>query len=215
MPFDQSSVLDESAVPHLLTEILRTELGRIVSSSQDPLYDAETRLSELASERSALIEDAQRKTFAACEHSILVACDRLDFPRPEIVPFSLGRGVTVLLKSLNDLERQVLENFEDPLILAEPLLSRHELTVVDGKIPDMLRISDALEAALPGKSLEMARKLRATASIVSEFLGDIPLDLLPDHIESLLCQISRLPKHHGKRHGKNRYSAVGKRVEKR
>ncbi|GGH20946.1 hypothetical protein SAMN05444007_101484 [Cribrihabitans marinus] len=209
MPFDFSAVLDETAIPHVLKEILRAELGRIVSESQDPLLDAEARLSELDKESDALLKDAQGRTFAACEYAILAACDRLDFARPAVVPFALGRGVTVLLKSLKALERDVIETFADPLILAEPLLTRHGLAVIDGRVPDPLRISDALEAALHGKSSQMVRKLKTTARIVMEFEGDLPLERLPDHIDRIMTQISRLPKHHGRSHGKNRFNKEG------
>ncbi|MGR3564662.1 MAG: tyrosine-type recombinase/integrase [Heliomarina sp.] len=210
MPFDLSADLDETAIPRLLKEILRAELVRIVAESQDPLLDAEARLTELNLECDALLKDAQSKSFAACEYAILSACDRLDFARPSVVPFPLGRGVTVLLKSLKAVERDVIETFADPLILAEPLLARHGLTVTDGRIPDLLRISDALEAALPGKSSEMVRKLTTTARIVIEFEGDLPLDRLPDHIDGILTRISRLPKHHGRSHGMNPNNRVPK-----
>lgn len=83
-------------------------------------------MAELNRECDAFLKDP------ACEDTILSACDSLDVARPSVVPFLLGRGVTMLLKSLKALD-------------------------CDGKIPDLLRISDALEAAIPGKSSEMAR----------------------------------------------------------
>jgi len=150
-------------------------------------------MAQLDEECAALLKDARKKSFAACQYANLSACDRLDFARPSDVPFALGRRGTVLLKSLKALERDVIETFADPLILSEPLLTGHGLTVVDGRVPGLLRISDALETAIPGKSSEMVRKLTTTARVVMEFEGDLPRDRLPDHIDGILTRISRLP----------------------
>jgi hypothetical protein len=101
------------------------------------------------------------------------------------------------------------------LIAARPLLERHEVVPVAGGIPVLVRIGDAVEAACAGQTAEMRRKLRCTGDIAIELLGDIPLDLLAARAKDLLLEMSRLPKTHGKLHGKNRFTSVGKVVSRR
>ncbi len=106
------------------------------------------------------------------------------------------------------LEIEVFEDGKDPLEGAADLLSRHDITVKNGKIRSAVRISDALAGALRSWPEEMGRKLTVTADLLIAYAGDIRLEWLPALIDSFLVWLSRLPAMHGRAHGENRYTRI-------
>ncbi|SFP08000.1 tyrosine-type recombinase/integrase [Tranquillimonas alkanivorans] len=203
------------SVAQISREVVRHAVSRIMTESCDPGFDAEERLQAVEDLHDILKQEIRQKAFSTALPLAMEAAQRLGAPCPVPMPPEFGRAVSTTLKSLCRIEIDVYEDGEDVIEAASGLLSRHGISVTDGKIAPLLRISDARDAALQGATEEMRRKLKATAALVLEFLGDIPLELLPGQVESLMVQLSRLPKHHGQQHGKNRYEKEGRSLSKR
>ena len=130
------------------------------------------------------------------------------------LPAEFGRTVAATLRKLRKIEIEVLEDGEDPIQAGLSLLGRHAITIRNGELPKFLRISDAVECALQGQTKEMKRKLRTTGGLIIEYAGDVPLEQLDSTAAALMIWLSRLPKTHGKTHGRNRYGQLGSTVPK-
>ena len=65
-------------------------------------------------------------------------------------------------------------------------------------------------------STDMARKVEAFRACALAWRGDMPLDLFLERktLVELLLWLRRLPKGHGKRHGRNRYEKTGTVLDK-
>ena len=73
-------------------------------------------------------------------------------------------------------------------------------------------LSAAIEAAhRSAVSIDMARKVEGTGKCALAFRGDMPLDLFleKENLLAFLLWLRRLPKPHGKNHGRNKYSKTG------
>ncbi len=73
-------------------------------------------------------------------------------------------------------------------------------------------LSAAIEAAhRSAVSVDMARKVEGTGKCAVAFRGDMPLDLFleRENLLAFLLWLRRLPKPHGKNHGRNKYSKTG------
>jgi integrase len=209
------AVSTETALPLIMREIVRFEMTRILADWADPAIDIDARLESLTGCAAALRTALRTRSYEAALPKTLAAAERLGLPCPVPLTPEVGTAGTSVQKALADLEIEIISEGVDPLIAARPLLERHEVVPVAGGIPGLVRIGDAVEAACAGQTGEMRRKLRCTGDLAIEFLGDIPLDLLAARAKDLLLEMSRLPKTHGKLHGKNRFTSVGKEVSRR
>lgn len=99
---------------------------------------------------------------------------------------------------------------EDPRIAVAETLRKHGVaTRPDGEVAPLIRLSDGVRAACDHATPEMRKKTETTGRLVAEFLGDIPLEDLEGQLPDLMRTLSRLPKIHGKAHGKNRFTSEG------
>jgi hypothetical protein len=194
-----------------MREIVRFEMTRILADWADPTLDIDARLAQLTGCAASLRTALRTRTYEEALPKTLAAAERLGVPCPVPLTPDVGTACASVQKTLADLEIEILSEGIDPLIAARPLLERHEVVPVAGAIPDLVRIGDAVAAACAGQTGEMRRKLRCTGDLAIEFLGDIPLDPLAARAKNLLLEMSRLPK----THGKNRFTSVGKDVNRR
>lgn len=212
---EPAAVATETALPLIAREIVRFEMSRIIADCTDPTFDIDARIEELTGCAAVLKAAIRARDYAPALPATLAAAARLDLSCPVPLTPEFGRASAVVQKTLAELEVEVLDESVDPLLAARNLLDRHGVTPVKGRIPGLVKIADAVAAACKGKTEEMCRKLRCTGQLAIEFLGDVPLDLLAARADDLLLLLSRLPKTHGKNHGRNRYEKVGRTISKR
>lgn len=79
-----------------------------------------------------------------------------------------------------EIELAGLGEGEDPIAAAWQLLDRHEIKLVGGKLPQLLRVADAVTAAADGATAEMQKKCRTAGALVEELRGYVLLERLPD-----------------------------------
>ena len=79
-----------------------------------------------------------------------------------------------------------------------------------------LTLSRAIECALEhAVSDDMRNKYRATGTIALQHLGDVSLHSIDKaKVDSLMTFAFRLPRNHGKAHGKNRFTKDGAALSK-
>ena len=72
-------------------------------------------------------------------------------------------------------------------------------------------LSAAIELRIGARFVDMARKVEGTGKCAVAFRGDMPLDLFleKENLLAFLLWLRRLPKPHGKNHGRNKYSKTG------
>ena len=125
-----------------------------------------------------------------------------------------------MASALRKLRRiEVLDEGEDPIQATWTLLDCHQIPVTNGELPTFLRDlgrrrSRGQGPGVRGQTEEMTRKLRTTGALVIAYAGDIPLERLESIASDLMVWLSRLPKDHGKSHGRNRHDQPGNTVSK-
>ncbi|MDV7145934.1 tyrosine-type recombinase/integrase [Tropicimonas sp. TH_r6] len=199
----------------ILKEMVRYQISRISDDAANPEIDIDVRIENLELENERMAKDMRNRIYATAAPYVLAAASRLGVTCEVPLSSTFGRTAASTLRTLLGIERDAFDLGEDPIIAASALFSRFGISPVDGRVPPLVRISDVIEAAVEGQTAEMRRKLRCTGNIAIELLGDIPLELLTEQATGLLLDLSRLPKLHGKKHGKNRHRSEGVTLTKR
>lgn len=130
------------------------------------------------------------------------------------LPTALGRRAAALLRDLVTLEAQVLDG-EDATDLAAPLVAKlSQRSVTDFISAPTVTVSAASEkVAELYPSPDMQGNNRALSNLALIFFGDAPVSTLTkDKQTAFFNWIARLPKHHGRSHGKNRFSDAGEHL---
>lgn len=198
--------LSDREQAQVLREIVRLDISRMVRDTADPDIDIEARIDALEAGCASLRQAMRTHDFSEARCAVKDAANQLNLILRFPLAPAFARTVCATRRSLMKLEIEVFEDGKDPLEGAADLLSRHDITVKNGKIPSAVRISDALAGALRSRPEEMGRKLTVTAELLIAYAGDIRLERLPALIDSFLVWLSRLPAMHGRAHGKNRYT---------
>lgn len=125
---------------------------------------------------------------------------------PTPLPAELGRPATSLIREIRRVEGQALDG-EDARSLAAPLVERFSSGSVDDFVAAPVLLSKAWQRALelhPSRS--MKGNIDAIAKLALTYFGDIPVTAISEPAqEDFFAWMSRLPKKHGKSHGKNRF----------
>ena len=100
--------------------------------------------------------------------------------------------------------------------VAEPIVRRFSSADARRFAAEPVLFSTAWEwVAAAASSDDMRRNTEATGKVFPELMGDRPVAALDAATwEEFLHLASRLPKSHGKGHGRNRYEAVGRKIDK-
>jgi hypothetical protein len=206
--------LSPAEIDTILAEALRRELGRIIDR-QDTAHtrsDAEidARIAALEAEVTALRRAARRNDVALVDDWCREAADTVSVTIPGDLPPALGRKALHLKADIATLEARV-EDGEDALRLAQPLVAPFSKTPVEEFVKRPVLLSEAFDKAITLQTKpSMLPGMRAARALFLEFLGDIPVTLLTkDRQKAAFARIARLPIHHGRRHGKNRYKSEG------
>ncbi len=203
----------------LLTETLRCELARMVKEQSElaPGGDAQidARIEALEQENKALRISARRQDWSGIQGLLAQASAVVGRHLPDPFPAELGRQALSLKKRLNDVEMGVLDGDDvsnaSRTICAEEGVEDFDLFL---KAPVLLsRVQEQTEKNHPAKS--MKGNLDAIAKLVLDFFGDVPATTLTkERQKEFFAWMARLPKNHGKAHGKNRFCSEGNTVSK-
>jgi hypothetical protein len=138
------------------------------------------------------------------------AADTLGVSITDPPPAPLARSATSAVLKLREAELDVHDLGEDPRAAVAETLQRHGVVSrPNGDVAPLIRLSDAVAAACKYAAPEMRKKTETTGRLVSAILGDIPLEDLEAKAPELIRTLSRLPKTHGKAHGRNRFKSDG------
>lgn len=204
----------------LLSQGLRQELQRIMAeqTSAAERTDAEidTRIETLEAEITRLKRAARRNDFEPVEDWTRQAAQGLGLDLVGAADVSFGRSALSMKGDIAELERQTEEG-ADMRQIAEPLVAKVSPAPVEAFTAAPITLEAGFETAkrlYPNPSMQIL--LNTTHTLATEFLGDMPLDLLSqDRQREFFALIARLPKNHGRAHGKNRFCKNAKTLAKR
>jgi hypothetical protein len=212
---DMMTVLaDQTLAPEtitaILTETLRAALARILdeqdrgAARDDAEIDA--RIAGLEARRTTLRRRARNNDFAGLEPEILAAARVLQIAVTAPLPADLGRRAADLIRDILELEAEVLDG-ADARSGASELVARFSKASVDDFVARPILLSAAIAKTremYPTKA--MKGNIDAIAQLALAYFGDIPVGAISDDTQkAFFAWMARLPKSHGKRHGKNRY----------
>jgi hypothetical protein len=207
-------IADQTLAPEtitaILTETLRAELARILddqdrgAARDDAEIDA--RIAGLEARRTTLRRRARNNDFAGLEPEILAAARVLQIAVTAPLPADLGRRASDLIRDILELEAEVLDG-ADARSGASELVARFSKASVDDFVARPILLSAAIAKTremYPTKA--MKGNIDAIAQLALAYFGDIPVGAISDDTQkAFFAWMARLPKSHGKRHGKNRY----------
>jgi integrase len=202
--------LSAEQIKVMLSELLRNELGRIISEQDRGAEDIDAldaRIAQLEAHADAIRHAARQNDFSDIELAVRRGAEKFGVALPDALPPALGRRAADLLRELHALEARALDGF-DARTEAEPLVARHSALPVDDFVEnEPVLLSAAWEKTFelyPSKS--MRGNLNAIGKLATAFFGDIPVSMLTkDRQKAFFVWASRLPRSHGKTHGKNRF----------
>jgi hypothetical protein len=215
----ETTELSPAEIDTILAEALRRDLGRIIDRQETAgtRSDAEidARIAALEAEVSALRRAARRNDFAPVDAWCHEAATSVSVAIPEEMPADLGRKALHLKGDIATLEARV-EDGEDATRLAQPLVAPFSAAPVDQFVKRPVLLSEAFDRAIALQTKRsMLPGMRAARALFLQFLGDIPVTLLTkDRQKAAFARVARLPIHHGRRHGKNRYKSEGTMIGK-
>jgi integrase len=202
--------LAPETITAILTETLRAELARILdeqdrgAARDDAEIDA--RIAGLEARRTTLRRRARNNDFAGLEPEILAAARVLQIAVTAPRPADLGRRAADLIRDILELEAEVLDG-ADARSGASELVARFSKASVDDFVARPILLSAAIAKTremYPTKA--MKGNIDAIAQLALAYFGDIPVGAISDDTQkAFFAWMARLPKSHGKRHGKNRY----------
>jgi integrase len=195
----------------ILGEVLRGELVRILcEQDRGPvLSDAEidARIAALEAQRNNLRRGARRQDFSALEAPVTAAARALNLELAGPLPAELGRRAVDLVREIAELEADVLDG-GDARTEALPLVGRYSAAAVDDFTRAPVLLSAAWTRTLkmyPTKA--MKGNIDAIGRLALDYFGDVPVTSISgDDQEQFFLWMARLPKRHGKAHGKNRFT---------
>ena len=215
-----AGTLTAADIDLLLSQGLRQELQRIMADQAcaadrtDAEIDA--RIESLEAEIAQLKRAARRNDFEPVAEWNRQAAHGLGLELVGEADATFGRRALSMKREIAELEKQT-EDGEDMRHLAEPLVAKVSDAPVDAFTTAPITLNAGFEKAkrlYPNPSMQVL--LKTTYKLVTEFLGDVPMDILSeDRQRELFGLIARLPKHHGRAHGKNRFCNNGTTLAKR
>lgn len=198
----------------LLSTAARGELVRIMLAQDagpaldDKEIDAQIEL--LETRELSLKRQARTGDFSMIEPMLRAAAREIGVTLPFPLPAGIGRQGTDLARALCDIEAQVVDG-TDVRTAAEPFVRKHGGSTVQNFLKTPLLLSAAIArtyALYPSKA--MKGNIDAVAKLILLHFGDVPVSTITrQDQERFFAWLARLPRDHGKRHGKNRFTETG------
>ncbi|RMH44606.1 MAG: integrase [Alphaproteobacteria bacterium] len=203
----------------LLMEILRAELARILDRQSDLgawTDDAiDSRIAELEEENRRLRRAARRENWESVQVLLKRASDLIALPLSEPIEPDLGRQASSLKRRINSVEIDVLDG-EEVRTASRPLLAEHGVDDFDGFVRQPVTLTAAFAETrrkYPKKSMQ--GNINALEKLMLEYFGDIPVTAVTeDRQKAFFAWTARLPRKHGKAHGKNRFTRTARVLTK-
>lgn len=195
----------------ILKEILRAELARILcEQDHGPSFEdtqIDTLITRLDQRRADLKRSARRNDYSQVETGVREAASCVGLDLPEDLPNDLGRRAVNLVRDLLELEGNALDG-EDARSEATPLVAQFSNQSVETFVASKtVLLSTTWDEALklyPSK--DMKGNIDAIGKLAVAYFGDIPIETVSkDKQKAFFVWMGRLPKNHGKKHGKNRF----------
>jgi len=207
---NQQTISPEN-VQVVLKEMLRSELARIICEqdsgpAQDD-SDVDILMSRFDKQRVDLKDNARKRDYTQVDAGVRRTATSVGIDLPSDLPHAIGRRALVLARDLLEIEVKTLDG-EDARAEATPLVAQYSDQTVEKFVTSKsVLLSDAWREALnlyPSK--DMKGNIDAISKLAIVYFGDIPVETISkEKQKDFFVWMSRLPKNHGKRHGKNRY----------
>ena len=216
---DARMELSGAEIDAILGEVARAALARMLAAQDDDTRtegDADASIAALEDRIAGLRAAARRRDCEPMRAEVEAAAGAMSTELPLPLPSTLGRRAAALLRELAEIEIAV-EDGEDVESVAVPIAARFSCAGVRRFAAAPVMFSAAFERTAAGASSpDMRRNTEATGELFLELMGDRPMTALDAALmEQFLHLVSRLPKAHGKAHGRNRFEAVGRAIDKR
>ena len=128
---------------------------------------------------------------------------------PSRLTADVGREVLAVMRQLVEVAVAV-EDGEDAVSRSAPLVAPYSSASVKDFVQKPVLISNATEESKKHYSATVQKTVQVTSSLLVAFLSDSAVDLLTkEKQKEFFAFLSRLPKDHGRKHGKNRYNSEG------
>ena len=206
-------LLGQVAVRAIVNEVLRVELERIAFAEKA----AEPRTADEADAMVAALENSQRasqqagrtRDYSLVREVVDAAVARLRLPALGAERVQVDRPAHAAMMQVRQIELEVEEG--------EPAASAAKHVLDDrfgGADLEDLRapvlISEVVGSKASVATPDMRRKFEGVGRLLIAYFGDVPLGTLDDEqVLGFLLWYRRLPKLHGRAHGRNRFEAVG------
>jgi integrase len=167
----------------------------------------------LEQELERLRRAARRRDHSAMRERVDSAAERLNLPPLGPERRQVDRQAHGAMVQVREVELAVEEG-ESAAAAAKAVLEERFGGADLSELREPVLISEAVDAKAKVATRDMARKFRGVGRLLAAHFGDVPLNTLDDDkMLDFLLWYRRLPKHHGKKHGRNRYEAEGVEVD--
>ena len=197
----------------LITEALRLELGKIIEGQDTAAArsdeEIDSRNEALEEEIKRLRRASRRNDFDAAREWLEPAARTMSVTSPSRLTADVGREVLAVMRQLVEVAVAV-EDGEDAVSRSAPLVAPYSSASVKDFVQKPVLISNATEESKKHYSATVQKTVQVTSSLLVAFLSDSAVDLLTkEKQKEFFAFLSRLPKDHGRKHGKNRYNSEG------
>ncbi|KDB02247.1 integrase [Defluviimonas sp. 20V17] len=197
----------------LITEALRLELGKIIDGQQAAAArsdeEIDSRIEALEEEIKRLRRASRRNDFDPAHEWLAPAARTTSVTPPSRLTTDVGREVLGVMRQLVEVAIAV-EDGEDAVSRSAPLVAPYSSASVKDFVQKPVLISNATEESKKHYSATVQKTVQVTSSLLVTFATDCPVDLLTkEKQKEFFAFLSRLPKDHGRKHGKNRYNSEG------
>ncbi|MHA6326840.1 site-specific integrase [Roseivivax sp. CAU 1753] len=199
----------------VLMELLRSELADLLQRYDSGALFAETDACRIEEAREALKANARARDFSALAPRLKDAARAAGLDLPDDLPTGLALQGATLKRQLLDIETASLE-LEDPRHLARDVVARFSDKPVDRFVAPSILLEDAIaETYRLYPSKDMKGNIDAIAKLARYHFGNCAMASITEaQQEAFFSWMTRLPKLHGRSHGRNRFEKTGKVLDK-
>ncbi|PSK87552.1 phage integrase family protein [Limimaricola soesokkakensis] len=203
--------LTPEKINQLLSAAARDAMARILceqdAATRPTDEELDERIAQLDELEPQLKRQARNSDYSKAEPMLRAAAQGIGITLPTAIPVALGRQGMQLLRSLCSLESEVLDG-EDVRTAALPIVHQFGGTDVDSFVVAPVLLEDAIARTYQrNPSHHMKGNIDTIAKLLRLRFGNIPVAILTKAEQDAFFRwLARLPRNHGKAHGKNRFT---------